>query len=170
MADFIGLALRGLQFFWTLLILALTGNMIADAFAGNPSIVNYTIFVAIFSMLCLVYLIAVTFNDSFSGHPALPLALDLLNTLFFLIGGIALAAELGVHSCSNSGYLKSNGVVNGSNNRSKRCHEAQAVCAFLWFGFAAYAASTVFSGLSSRGGGTSFRGGLRRGGPSMSQV
>lgn len=171
--------------------MALVGNMIQDAFAGNPSIVNYCMFVAVFSMLSLFYLFAATANEGFALHPLLMLAVDLLNTLFFLIAGIALAAELRVHSCGNevcllqvhsrslstatNGFIKdythSNFVTNGSHNPGKRCHEAQAVCAFLWFGFAAYAGSLVFSGLASRGGGANLRsGGIRRGGPAMSQV
>lgn len=84
----------------TLLIMALIGNVIADAFAGNPSIINYVIFVSVFAMLSLFYLIAAAIMDGF----AIPLAmvvLDALNTLLFLVGGIALAAYLGVHSCGN---------------------------------------------------------------------
>ena len=67
-------------------------------------------------------------------------------------------------------YISNNLVTNGSLNMTKRCREAQAVTAFLWFGFAAYAASLVFSGLGARGGGANLRGGIHRGGPSMSQV
>ena len=54
----------------------------------------------------------------------------------------------------------------------KRCQEAQAVTAFLWFGFAAFAVSSVLSGLESKGSGSmrGGMGGIRRGGPSMSQV
>lgn len=89
------------QFLWTFLILALVGNMIADAVGGNPSIVNYCMFVAVFSMLSLIYLIAATVNEGFVIMPILPLIVDALNTLFFLIGGIALASYLGVHSCGN---------------------------------------------------------------------
>ena len=81
--------------------MALTGNMIHEAFAGNTSIVNYSMFLAVFSMLSLIYLIAATVNEGFAIHPLLMLALDALNTLLFLIGGIALAAQLGVHSCGN---------------------------------------------------------------------
>lgn len=81
--------------------MALTGNIIADAIAGNPSSINYTMFVAVFSMLCLFYFFVVAFNDGFIIHPALPLILDALNTLFFFAGGVALAARLHVHSCSN---------------------------------------------------------------------
>ena len=152
--------------------------MIAEAFAGNHSIINYTMFVAVFAMLSLLYLIGAAIIESIAIPLAL-LALDAINTLLFLIGGIALAAYLGVHSCSNrvclmrrmtsgnhsyltalQGYVIDNKITNGSLNPSKRCREMQAVCAFLWFGFAAWAASLGLSALASRGGGTS---GLRRG-------
>ncbi|KAI9849853.1 MAG: hypothetical protein M1837_000067 [Sclerophora amabilis] len=151
--------------------MALVGNMIAEAFAGNPSIINYDMFVAVFSMLSLLYLIPVAIKDSFAMHPLIPLILDVLNTLFFLCGGIAMAAILRVHSCGSRGYLRSNSITNGSRNMGKRCHEGQATTAFLWFAFAAYLASAVISGLGSRNSGTTLRsGGIRRGGPSMSQV
>lgn len=82
--------------------MALVGNIIATAFSGNPSIINYDMFVAVFAMLSLFYLIAVSFNEGFSGHPALPLVLDILNALFFFCGAVATAAKLGVHSCGNT--------------------------------------------------------------------
>ena len=78
--------------------MALVGNIIAEAFAGNPSLINYDMFVAVFSMLSLFYLFAATWNESFSIHPILPVALDLLNTLFFFCAAVAMAAELGAHS------------------------------------------------------------------------
>ncbi|KAF2099897.1 putative Non-classical export protein 2 [Rhizodiscina lignyota] len=166
----LNLALRGFQFLWTLLIMALVGNMIATAFGGNPSIVNYDMFVSVFGMLSLFYLIPATLWDSLEFHPIIMVALDALNTLFFLIGGIATAAELGVHSCSNAHYTLHNHVTNGSPDRAGRCHEAQASTAFLWFGFAAFAASTFFSFLNSRGSANTRGIGIRRGGPAMSQV
>lgn len=170
--------------------MALTGNMIAEAVGGNASIINYCMFVAVISMLALFYLFAVSIKPDFVILPILPLIMDALLTLFFLIGGIALAAELDVHSCGNSvsslplsislsrailihvqGYVHANHVVNGSKNPGKRCHEAQAVCAFLWFGFAAYMGSLVFSALGARGGSMSMPGRKFRGGaPAMSQV
>jgi len=173
MANIINLGLRGLEFIWTLLIMSLIGNMIAEADNGNPSVVNYAMFVAVFAMLSLFYLIPAALKDSLAFHPLAGVVLDLLNTLFFFCGAVALAADLGAHSCSNHSYINTNGVTDGTNpgNRGKRCREAQASDAFLFFGFACFAASTVFSGLESRGGGGSVRpSGLRRGGPSMSQV
>lgn len=91
-----------LQFLWTLLIMALVGNIIATAFAGNPALINYDMFVATFSMLSLFYLILIAWNDDFMGHPIIPLTLDTLNTIFFFCAAVAMAAELGAHSCSNS--------------------------------------------------------------------
>ncbi|KAL8927068.1 MAG: hypothetical protein Q9208_002614 [Pyrenodesmia sp. 3 TL-2023] len=139
--------------------MALIGNAIQEAYAGNHSIINYVMFVSVFALLSLLYLIGASIMESFA-IPIVMVVLDAINTLLFLIGGIALAAYLGVHSCSNENYVRSNRVTNGNlDNPSKRCREAQAACAFLWFGFAAWAASLVLSALSSRGG-TS---GLRRG-------
>ncbi|KAL8865123.1 MAG: hypothetical protein Q9174_007057 [Haloplaca sp. 1 TL-2023] len=94
------LALRGFQFLMTLLIMALIGNVIQEAFAGNPSIINYIIFVSVFAMLSLFYLIGAAIMDGFA-IPIAMVALDAINMLLFLIGGIALAAYMGVHSCNN---------------------------------------------------------------------
>lgn len=81
--------------------MALVGNMIHDATAGNPSIVNYVMFVAVFGMLSLIYLIAGTINEAYAIAPMFMLIADGLNTFLFLIGGIALAGYLRVHSCHN---------------------------------------------------------------------
>ncbi|KAK4949173.1 hypothetical protein LTR66_014070 [Elasticomyces elasticus] len=169
----VNLAMRGFQLLWTVLIMSLAGNMIHNAFAGNPSIVNYDMFVSIFALLSLFYLIAGTVNEGFSGHPMIMVGVDLLNTLFFFCGAIATSTKLGVHSCGRADYTLHNSVTNGAYDTTKRCHEAQAVAAFLWFGFLAFAASTVLSGLQSRGsGGMNMRGGMGgiRRGPAMTQV
>lgn len=94
--------LRGLQFVWTLLVMALDGNIIATAVTGNPSSINYTIFVAVFSMLTLLYLIPATLKPDFlSFLPFQMVVLDALNTLFFFCAAVALSAFLGAHSCGN---------------------------------------------------------------------
>ncbi|KAJ9625072.1 hypothetical protein H2203_005025 [Taxawa tesnikishii (nom. ined.)] len=169
----INLAMRGFEFIWALLVMALVGNIIASAFAGNPSVINYDMFCAVFAMLSLFYLIPATIKESFQGHPLLMVILDALNTLFWFCAAVAMAAELNVHSCSNRAYTTTNRITNGSGDTNKRCTEAQATTAFLWFGFAAFLASTVLSGLQSRGaGGINMRGGVGgiRKGPAMSQV
>ena len=81
--------------------MALVGNAIAMSIGGSPSIINYCMFVAVISMLCLFYLFVVSIKPDFVILAILPLILDAVLTLFFLIGGIALAAELKVHSCGN---------------------------------------------------------------------
>jgi len=168
MANIINLGLRASQFFWTLLIMALIGNVLADN--DSPSIINYSMFLAVFSMLSLFYLIPTTLKEDAFFHPLLPVVLDLLNTIFFFCGAVALAAELKVHSCDNKGYISTNKVIKHSSHLTKTCRESQASCAFIWFAFASYAASLFFSAMGARGG-VSMRGGTSRGGvPSMSQV
>lgn len=98
----ISLALRGLQFVMALLVLALTSDMISNSFAGNPSIVNFSLFCGLFAILCLFYLIPASIKDSLTIHPIIPVALDALNTIFWFCAAVALAAKLGVHDCSNN--------------------------------------------------------------------
>lgn len=162
------LVLRGLQFLFTLLITALVGNVIAEAFAGNASAINYAIFVAVFSWIVLLLGAAAAFVGALA-IPVVMIALDAVAALLTFIAGVVLAAKLGVHSCSNPGYTSTNHLTNGSNDPAKRCRELQASTAFFWFLFATYAASTA---LQVKSGGTSSirGGGIRRGGQSMSQV
>lgn len=81
--------------------MSLVGNMIATSFAGNHSIVNYDIFVSVFAMLSLFYLIPATIKAELAFYPIIMIVLDALNTLLFLIGGVATANYLGIHRCSN---------------------------------------------------------------------
>jgi hypothetical protein len=167
--------------------MALIGNVIADAFAGNPSVVNYAIFVSVFCMLVVLYGFAAALVESL----AIPIALgvlDILATIFTFIAGVVLAKKLdGAHSCGNEvsigrmrlllstmlivsqSYLRSNSLTNGSHSMGKRCHELQASTAFFWFMFAGFAASSFFD-FAGRSTSMSSRGGMRKGGPSMSQV
>lgn len=75
--------------------------MIHDAFSGNPSIINYVMFVAVFGMLSLIYLIAGSINEAYAIAPMFMVIADAINVFTFLVGGIALAAYLGAHSCKN---------------------------------------------------------------------
>lgn len=95
------LALRGVQFLMTLLITALIGNVIAEAFAGNPASINFAIFVAVFSWIVLLFGAAAAFITSLA-IPVVMIALDAIATLLTFIAGVVLAARLGVHSCNNS--------------------------------------------------------------------
>merc|ERR1711897_120185 len=107
-------------------------------------------------MLCLFFLLPASIKEAWAMHPILP---HVLNAIFWFVGGVATAAYLNVHSCSNSDYYNSNNVAGGS---EKKCREAQASTAFLWFGFASFLASTVITGLNTRGGANTRAGGIRR--------
>jgi hypothetical protein len=74
--------------------------MIASAAHGNPAIVNYDMFVAIFAMGSLLYLVLATFVDRVYQAKVV-FGLEALNALFFFCGAVATAAYLGVHSCTN---------------------------------------------------------------------
>jgi len=159
-------ALRALQFFFTLVITALIGNAIHEAVSGNPSSVNFAMFVAVLSWVALIAGAAAAFVEAIPGM--IIMAIDGIATLFTFIAAVVLSAKLGVHSCSNQGYLLHNNLTNGSHNMGKRCHELQASTAFYWFLFATFVASLVM-GFLNRGSGVNIRG-IGRRGPSMSQV
>ncbi|KAH8811870.1 putative Non-classical export protein 2 [Xylogone sp. PMI_703] len=161
--------LRCIAFLWTVLIMALIGNVIDNAFAGNPSAVNYAMFVAAFSMLVVLYGIA-SFIIQALAMPLVLMVLDALATIFTFIAGVVLAAKLHVHSCSNRNYTLHNSLTNGAHDMQARCRELQASTAFFWFLFATYVALLVFDFIGSRGSRLTSRGNITRGGPSMSQV
>ena len=102
--------------------MSLVGNMIATAFSGNPSIVNYDMFVSVFAMLSLFYLIPASINESFMIHPLLVVGLDVLNAIFYFCGGVAMASYLGVHSCGNSVSLALLVSLTTSTNRAIGLH------------------------------------------------
>ncbi|KAJ5115156.1 hypothetical protein NUU61_000915 [Penicillium alfredii] len=166
------LGLRAWEWLWTLLIMALIGNMIAESFAGNPSSVNYTMFTSAFSMLTLFYLVPASFNLDWALHPIIMIVVDVLNCIFFFCAAIALAAKLECHSCSNLSYTLNNEITNGSHNPQKRCREAQASVAFLWFAWAGYMASVFVSIFLARSATVNLRGrtGSARKRPAMAQV
>ncbi|KAJ5819984.1 hypothetical protein N7474_005575 [Penicillium riverlandense] len=166
------LGLRAWEFLWTLLIMALVGNMIAEAFAGNPSSVNYVMFVSAFSMFSLFYLVPASFNIDWALHPIIMITVDALNCIFFFCAAIALAAKLTGNSCGNSSFTLNNEIANGSHNPEKRCREAQASTAFLWFGWAGYMASVIVSIFMARSEAPvrGRAGGAGRRRPNMAQV
>lgn len=70
-------------------------------------------------------------------------------------------------------YTLHNEITNGADNRQKRCREAQAVVAFLWFAWAAYTVSMIFSFVQTRRNAVNLRGRTSRPRPTrpvMSQV
>jgi Membrane-associating domain len=128
-----GFILRPLQFIFAVLVLSLSAALVANQpTGGSPSQVNYAVFVGVFSLLTWFYTVAMsTISPDGLGSPILITILDALNSLFYFCGGIALATALRVHSCGNIAYVVTNKITAGS---TRRCHEAQATTAFLWFG------------------------------------
>lgn len=158
--------LRGLQLLFTLLITALIGNVIDLNNNGSMAAVNFAMFVAVLSWIATLYGLAAVIISAIAMPLAL-LALDGLVTLFTLIAGIVLAARLGTPDCGNlSARGGSNHIVYGANNDEHRCRTLQASTAFMWFLFACYAVSALFTFLDFRRGGGSVRGSK----PNMAQV
>ena len=88
------------QFVWSVLVMALTGNFIASG--GSSAMINYDLFCSVFGMLCLFFLLPASIKEAWAMHPIIPLVLNILNTIFWFVGGVATAAYLNVHSCSNA--------------------------------------------------------------------
>ncbi|PGH08771.1 hypothetical protein AJ79_05870 [Helicocarpus griseus UAMH5409] len=168
----VNIALRILQTIFAVIIMALIGNMINEAYNESSSTVNYVLFVPAFTLLTMFYLLTATINDSFIVHPAVMFLVDLLNLIFVFCGAVALPSKLRVHDCSNEEYTSTNTITRDGSDLEQRCREAQASTAFLWFLWAAFLASTIISGLAMRGSMVDMRGPRpgRRGHPSMSQV
>ncbi|KAL5118533.1 hypothetical protein ACEQ8H_003548 [Pleosporales sp. CAS-2024a] len=161
--------LRAWQLLCAILVTALMANNIARAHHGTHSIVNFSLFVGVWWLLSLLYFLPTSFIDKFS-IPVVDIAFDALSVLFSFCAAVALAAYLGVHSCSDRRYTTTNGVTNSSPDTEKNCRQAQATDAFLWFGFAAFVATLAINFINGRGSGANMRAGIRRGAPSMSQV
>lgn len=100
MANVAQLGLRAFQFLMILLTLSLIGNVIAEAFAGNPSSINYAMFVSAIDMLVILWGFAAAFNESWGAGFFLLIG-DAVAALLTVICGIVLAAKLHVHSCGN---------------------------------------------------------------------
>lgn len=94
-------SIRLFTFVWTLLALALLGNVIADAFSGNPSSVNYAMFTAVICMIVVLYGLAAAFIEALA-MPIVLIIMDAIAMAFSFIAAVVLAAKLGVHSCSNN--------------------------------------------------------------------
>jgi len=160
--------LRSFQLLFAVIVLAISGALVHQTvFGGSPSQINFAVFIGVFAILSLGYFFLALFSDG-AAHPMVLAILDALNMLFTLAGGIALAEKLHVHSCGNIHYTTTNSITNGAHDTKGRCHEAQALTAFLWFLFLTFVATVAFSAINMRKSGTGMRG--TRGAPTMSQV
>jgi hypothetical protein len=64
-------------------------------------------------------------------------------------------------------YLKGNKVISGAMDQEKRCHEAQATTAFMFFALFGFIATTVVSALRVHGG---TLGSIKGSNPSLTEV
>ncbi|KAM0798092.1 marvel domain-containing protein [Usnea florida] len=154
------LALRGLQLFFSILILGLSGHLVANqAYGGAPSATNYNVFLGIWLFVTAVMGLAASVLEVLGG--VVGAVADGLSVLFAFAGGVAYAAKLGVHSCSRTSYTSTNSIINGGIKDNKigpvnlkhRCQEAQADTAFIWFAFATALGCLALGLLSWRRGG-----------------
>lgn len=161
--------LRGLNFVFLLIALALTGSLAATTnYQLNPQ-VNFGVFAAAFAILTSsLYGVLAYFVAAFAW-PVLLAIFDFLNIIFTFAAATAIAAGIKAHSCTNSSYLRDNKIAQ---YETGRCRKAQASVAFLYFSFFIFLASGVFSIISVAKGGL-FGGrssAPRVGVPSVSQV
>lgn len=128
-----GYILRTLELVFGVIVLAMAAALVANQpSGGSPSQINYSVFVGVFSLLTWFYqVIASTISPDGIGGAVVMIIIDSLNLLFYFCGGVAMAVGLRVHSCGNIAFVITNGITDGS---TQRCHEAQTLTAFLWFG------------------------------------
>ena len=112
----------------------------------NASELNMAMFCAVFS-LCSVFWLILVVSCLPNREPDNPswwtsytvtwilftLVPEALNVIFYFSDAIALATALGAHSYVNRVYTLRNGITNNASDTGRRCREAQAVAAFMFF-------------------------------------
>ncbi|EEU45460.1 hypothetical protein Neosp_004880 [[Neocosmospora] mangrovei] len=168
--NLIKMVLRGFELLITLLLTAVTGNVIAsniDAAGTATAAVNFVMFVA--AVCWIVSIIGLgSFFASVLDKPVAQLVLDGSVVLFTFIAAIVLAAKLRVVDCGdiNPKALPGDWIAWGSNSDQKRCRELQASTVFMWFLFGSFCGSLFLTVRDVRNTYGSIRGSR----PSMSQI
>lgn len=134
-------SLRLVNFAFLVIILGLTGSLIATQDEHSPR-VNFAIFTAAFALVTDSFY--AVFANLFSAFawPILLVTWDFLNFVFTFSAATALAVGIRTHSCTNESYLLSNSITQGSTDR---CRKAQATVAFLYFSFFIFLTKLVLS-------------------------
>ncbi|CEJ80213.1 hypothetical protein VHEMI00410 [[Torrubiella] hemipterigena] len=146
MSGFLNAIVRAAALFWTLLLTALVGNLIA---VGNhKAAINFTMFVAVLSWIVTLYGIASSFVSSL-GRAAILLPLDAILVLFSVIDGIVLAALLNTVDCASIDSTKNHQSVLFDNEMG-HCRQTQASAVFVWFIFICATGGLFFSFSESR--------------------
>lgn len=138
-SNLLDLVLRGLNFFFLIVVLGLTGSLIAGQDDSN-SRVNFALFTAVFGLVTSTFYGALAAMFKALAWPVLSISLEFLNVIFTFAAATALAVGIRVHSCSNETYLNSNAITEGS---SDRCRKAQCSTAFLFFSFFTFLTSLI---------------------------
>ena len=171
----INFIIRGIQALLAVILMALLGNIFALSYSNqytydgsaredvrrgtkNASELNMAMFCAVFS-LCSVFWLILVVSCLPNREPDNPswwttytvtwiiftLVPEALNVIFYFSDAIALAAALGAHSCANRVYTLRNGITNNASDTGRRCREAQAVAAFMFFALVMWILSAVLS-------------------------
>ncbi|SPO03820.1 uncharacterized protein DNG_06503 [Cephalotrichum gorgonifer] len=117
---------------------------------ASPMTVNFLLFVPIFSVISIVYLEAVPRLAPRASHPFVSLAFELLNTIFYFAGFVAMAAFI-----ARLDFCR--GVICAA---AKAATVAGAGSFALWAGTSTLMIKDVFKGGMRRTGG---------GGPAMTE-
>ncbi|TVY21079.1 hypothetical protein LARI1_G001091 [Lachnellula arida] len=137
------LPLRIAQLIFAVVVVGLSGYVAhwynADTLTASPKQINFLIFVPVFSIISTFYLEFVPRFAPKASHPYAHFAVEVLNTLFYFSGFIALAVFVGR-------LLFCRGSV---------CSAARADVVFAAFSWVLWAASSVIAALNI------FRGGFQ---------
>lgn len=167
MGKIIALALRSLQFLFSVVVLGTSISLIRGQVYGHAPAVTYTsAIVGAIGILASLLGFTAIFITALDG--VVTLAVDGLASVLFIALALAMSIKLGVHSCSDLRYTFFNAVINGGSYLEKtnhgeisiglrtpsdyqhRCRTAGADAAFLWFGFFAFAVMIVYGILARR--------------------
>ena len=160
--------LRGFNFAFLVIILGLTGSLIAGQMDVHAR-VNMALFASVFGLVFdSFYAILANFFSIFAW-PIVLFVLDFLNFVFTFSAATALAVGIRCHPCTSQSYLDGNAILEGSKDR---CRKAQATVAFLYFCFFIFLAKLIFDLINLISGGATGSGvgiGKRRQ-PTIAQV
>lgn len=169
----INLIFRAVQALLALALLALLADIFANSekqcptcwgAPPSPPRLKFAMFCVVFSLLSLVWVVYFLFypmsradverqtaNPDVDPRDAAAIAwfdeagaVEMLNTIFFFSGAVAVAVTLGAHSCNNKEYADSNPLTRGGKDTQRRCREAQAVTAFMFFAWLTWTTTLLF--------------------------
>lgn len=125
MLPIVDIAFRLLAVVCLVIVLGLTAALVSNHY--NSQVV-YALFTAIFAMLSVLLYGALALFIETLAQPIIMVVIMALNFIFTVSATAALAAALGVHSCTNNYWVKFNGLIAGSVGR---CRQLQASVVFL---------------------------------------